>query len=202
MRIDPEHFEYLVIQRGEVSDARHDFEVWKKAYEASLKVIFKSIEPVLPATCARVVDIGSGLGGIDVFFAEHYSTPQQPVVCLIDGLEDPPKVNWHFKTFSHQGRALDFLKKNGVKFPCYFSPNNWPKKTRADLIVSFAAYCFHIPVGDYIQEVKESMHADTVVIFDVRRQRRDWLEELVRALGKPKVLAEGPKYVRCAFNVQ
>ncbi len=151
----------------------------------------------------RSIDIGSGLGGIDVLVADHYAAlGQQPIVCLVDGLDDPPRVDWHFKTFSNQARALDFQRKNGVKFPCYFSPENWPKKTKAQLIMSFAAYCFHIPVGDYIEEVKDSMEPDTVLVFDVRRTKRDWLETLVRAFGKPQVLAQTEKLVRCAFNVQ
>lgn len=202
MKIDPEHFEYLVIQRGEVSDARHDFDTWKKAYEKSLDAIFQSIAAVLPDTCGRIIDVGSGLGGIDVLLANHYGATQQPICCLVDGIDDPPVVEWHHKTFSNQGRALDFLKKNGVKYPCYFSPRNWPIGTKADLVVSFAAYCFHIPVSDYLKDIQVSIHDKTVLIFDVRRSRRDWLEELVRAFGKPKVVAQGEKFVRCAFNVK
>jgi hypothetical protein len=121
-------------------------------------------------------------------------------VCLIDGVDDPAKVDWHFKTFSNQDRALDFQKKNGVKHACYFSPQNWPENAKADLIMSFAAYCFHIPVGDYIEEVKASMHDKTVLILEVRKNRRDWLETLVRTFGKPKVLHQREKFVRCAFN--
>lgn len=206
MKIDPSHFEYLHIQRGEVSDAysgADPFKSWKKAYELSLSNIFDSIRPVLPDRCARVIDIGSGLGGIDVLLAHHYEkvTGQQPVVCLIDGVEDKPTVEWHFKTFSNQARALDFLKTNDVQYPCYFSPLHWPKKTHADLIVSFAAYCFHVPAGDYIDEIKQSSSDHTVKIFEVRKTRRDWLEMLVRAFGRPRVLHTTEKMVRCAFNV-
>lgn len=202
MIIDQEHFEYLVIQRGEVSDARHDFKVWKKAYEESLAAIYRSVLPALPPTCTRILDIGSGLGGIDVLLAAHYGRGgQQPICCLVDGVDDPPKVDWHFKTFSNQERALDFLKKNGVKFPCYFSPRNWPVSTKVDLVVSFAAYCFHIPVQDYLKDIRVSVKPGSVIILDVRRTRRDWLQELVQAFGKPKVLAEGEKFVRCAFHV-
>lgn len=207
MKIDQEHFEYLHIQRGEVSGAYSGddpFKNWKKAYELSLSRIFDSIRPVLPTACARVIDVGSGLGGIDVLLAEHYESTrgQQPVVCLVDGVDDEPKVDWHFKTFSNQERALDFLKKNGVKFGCYFSPQTWPTGHKADLIVSFAAYCFHIPVGDYIEEVKRSCHKQTVQIFEVRKTKREWLEVLVRAFGKPVVLAQTEKMVRCAFNAK
>lgn len=207
MKITQEHFEYLYIQRGEVSDAYSGpkaFELWKKEYEFSLRRIFDSIREVLPTACARAIDIGSGLGGIDVLIAKHYEQKcgQQPVMCLVDGVDDPPKVDWHFKTFSNQARALDFLKQNDVQFPCYFSPQNWPTGHKADLITSFAAYCFHIPAGDYIDQIKKSSHENTVVIIEVRKTRRDWLEVLVRAFGKPVVLAQTEKMVRCAFRVK
>lgn len=205
MKIDQAHFEYLRIQRGEVSDAysgADPFKNWKKAYELSLRNIFDSIVPVLPTACARVIDVGSGLGGIDVLIAEHYEKTrgQQPVVCLVDGVDDPPRVDWHFKTFSNQARALDFLKQNDVKFGCYFSPQTWPTGHKADLVVSFAAYCFHIPVQDYIEEMKRSSHKNTVIIIEVRKSRRDWLEVLVRAFGRPQVLHTTEKMVRCAFQ--
>lgn len=206
MKIEQQHFEYLYIQRGEVSDAYRDksFENWKKEYELSLGRIFDTMRQVLPTACARAIDVGSGLGGIDVLIAQHYQKTrgQQPVMCLVDGVEDEPKVDWHFKTFSNQKRALDFQKKNGVDFACYFSPYNWPTGHKADLIISFAAYCFHIPAGDYIEEVKRSAHDKTVIVFDVRKSRRDWLEVLVRAFGKPRVLAQSEKMVRCAFNAR
>lgn len=199
MIIEKKHFEYLVIQRGEVAHERDDFERWKAAYEASLEAIIQSIASVLPDRCEHIIDIGSGLGGIDILLAARYIP--QPVVTLIDGLNDPPRVDWSFKTFSNAEVALDYQKKNGTKYPCYFAPGEWPQHTKkADLIVSFVAYGFHFAPNDYIDDVKRSMHAKTVLVLDIRQTRKDWLEDLVRAFGIPKVLERGKKHVRLAFN--
>lgn len=200
MKIEARHFEYLVVQRGEVSDARHDFAVWQAAFVESIRAIYANIAPVLPATCARCIDIGSGLGAIDCLVAAHY-TPQ-PVMVLIDGKDDPPVVRWHNHTFSNMEVALDFQKKNGTKYACYFPPNEWPNPEvgKADLVISFAAYAFHILPSDYISEIKRSIHDKTVLIFDVRQTRKEWLKELVEAFGVPKVIHRGKKHVRCAFR--
>jgi hypothetical protein len=197
MIIEPNHFEYLVIQRGEVSEHRQNFKKWKDAYERSLMEIFSSIHPCLPAGARSVLDIGGGLGGIDLHLVGHYGAGFE--VCILDGMEDPPKVEWHHKTFNHAGVTTDFHVKNGNKkitvcFPKPFVPKKF------DLIVSFAAYCFHIIPSDYFDVVRESMHENTVLIFDVRRTKRDWVEMAVREWGKPIVLKQAEKYVRLAFR--
>jgi hypothetical protein len=196
MIIEPHHFEYLVIQHGSVSDARHDFAKWQAAYEASLAGIFAAIAPVLPAACSSVLDIGSGLGGIDVLVARHYS--HQPRVVLLDGIDDEPVVKNSFNTFSNARVALDFQNKNG---PHKVSVVHAVPDFKFDLIHSYFAYGFHIHPGNYLADVKRACHDKTVMIFDVRRQKREWLREFVEAFGAPKVLHTAEKYVRLAFNV-
>lgn len=196
MNIEKKHFEYLVIQRGEVSDYRHDFKQWKAAYERSLMEIFSSIHPVLPAECTSVLDIGGGLGGIDLHLLAHYGADTR--ICILDGLDCPPEVNWHDKPFNHAGVAKDFHAKNGNDALEVVFPAPDPKR-KFDLIVSFAAYCFHIMPYDYFEAVRNAMHEDTILIFDVRK-RDDWLQDIVKEWGKPIVLKRGEKFVRLAFR--
>ena len=196
MIVEPNHFEYLVIQHGCVSDHRHNFAKWKAAYEASLADIFSAIAPCLPAECSSVLDIGSGLGGIDVLVANHYS--RQPHVYLLDGLNDAPVVEQSFKTFSNSAVAMDFQQKNGVRsIGCTDSVPNF----KFDLVHSYFAYGFHIHPGNYLADLKKAVHDKTVLIFDVRSSKREWLREFVEAFGTPKVLHRAEKYVRLAFNV-
>lgn len=199
MIIEPEHFRYLVIQHGSVSDQRHDLKAWKQAYENSLMELFSTIHPVLPENCETVLDIGGGLGGIDLKLVQHYGGKLH--VSILDGLDCPADVQWHHKPFSNAKVAMDFHKKNGNEnVSCCWPAPSPPRKF--DLIVSFAAYCFHIPPADYIDVVKESRHESTVCIFDVRKERPQYLLELVKALGKPVVLKQAKKYVRLAFGCE
>lgn len=196
MNISPEHFRYLVIQRGEVSDQRHDFTVWKAAYEKSLLDIYSTIHPILPEHCKNVLDIGSGLGGIDLLLARRYRGLE---ITLLDGLDCPADVHSHHEPFSNARVAQDFHRKNGSDAVtcCFPAPDPTQK---FDLIISFAAYCFHILPCDYMDVMKRAMHEDTVVVLDVRRTRPDWLEQVVSAFGKPIVLKQEKKYVRLAFG--
>lgn len=194
MIIEPDHFRYLMIQRGEVSDHRHDFQAWKTAYEQSLLRIFMSIKRVLPEKCSSVLDVGSGLGGIDVLLARHYG---QLDVCLLDGIDCKAEVHKHREPFNNAAVAMDFQRKNGNhSVECCFPT---PPARTFDLIVSFAAWCFHIAPEVYIDAVKAAMHADTVLILDVRK-RSDWCEALTSAFGRPAFLEQGEKYLRLAFR--
>lgn len=194
MIIEPRHFEYLAVQRGEVSDQRHDFVAWKAAYQRSLLRILASIKPAIPDRCSSVLDVGSGLGGIDVLLAKHYGSLE---VCLLDGVACEPVVHRHAEPFSNREVAMDFQAKNGNQRVTYCWPT--PPARTFDLIVSFAAWCFHIEPKRYVDVVKTAMHTDTVVILDVRA-RADWHEELRTALGRPVILHQEHKYFRMAFN--
>jgi hypothetical protein len=197
MIIEPKHFEYLVIQRGEVSDHRHNFNEWKHAYEESLAEILGNVEGHLPDRCAHLLDIGGGMGGIDVLLHRRFGG--QTEVDILDGLADPPEVRSHARTFNNAAVALDFLKKNGVKDAHYVWPRP-PEGRRYDLIVSFAAYCFHIPPTTYFDVLTQMSKPGTVFIFDVRASNTLWLEQLVVLLGKPVVLERGKKHVRLKWT--
>ncbi len=195
MIIDKEHFDYLVIQHGKVSDHRDHFMKWKQEYEKSLTEIFESIKPVLPAKCESVLDIGSGLGGIDILTARHYSPP--PKITLLDGMDDPPMVRNSFQTFNNARVAINFHRKNNNEVQVV---RDVPRE-KFDLIYSFFAYGFHIPPEDYLESVVHAAHSTTVLVFDVRKSKKEWLRQFVLKWPlQPKVLFNAEKYVRLAFN--
>ena len=200
MIIDKKHFAYLVNQRGEVAHERGNFDRWKVAYEASIEAIYQNIAPVLPRDCGNLVDIGSGLGGIDIHLSAHYAT--RPHVCLLDGDGDSPEVNWSFEPHNSMSIAFDFLHKNGVTNVSSLGPGNLDKWRGEpfDLAVSFAAWGFHIHPGNYLGDLMKVIHDQTVVIIEVRRTKDEWLRLFVEALGVPKVIFKADKLVRLAFR--
>lgn len=198
MIIEPKHFEYLVIQHGNVAHEQKNFVKWKAAYEASLQTLYEQIKSSLPKTCCNLLDIGSGLGGIDILLRQHYGDSLE-TMWLLDGLNDPPEVKSSFKTFNNAKVTLDFQAKNGVTNARVITDTK-PVGV-VDLVVSFSAYGFHIHPGDYLQDIKEVIHKDTVILLDVRRTKRVWLELFVGEFGVPKVLHQAEKYVRLGFRV-
>jgi hypothetical protein len=200
MMIDQKHFAYLVNQHGRVAHARNDFEKWKIAYTGSLEAMYVNISPALPTRCNSILDIGSGLGGIQLYLWEHYQKEAQ--VTLLDGDENGPEVKWSYEPHNSMAVAFDFLHKNGLTRVGSIGPtalDKWDGEP-FDLVVSFAAWGFHFPPGNLIPDLKKCTHKSTVIITEVRRTKPDWLRELVLAFGSPKVLERAKKYVRVAFN--
>lgn len=198
--VDKAHFEYLLIQRGEVSDAYKGgkFSEWKAAYEASLQAIYDSIAPVLPDRCGALLDVGSGLGGIDVVLGRRYG---DVLVCTLDGVNDPPTVVSHAKPFSNKEVTIDFLKKNGIQRHKHYAPFTQKFDEKFDLVVSFASWAFHYPASDYAEQVKNALAPKAKVIVDVRRTKDYWLADMIHYFGRDMtVLDRGKKHVRVAWT--
>lgn len=200
MIIEQKHFAYLVTQHGRVAHERANFERWRAAYEASVQHIYEDIHPFLPRDCGSIADIGSGLGGIDIHLSAHYEV--RPFICLVDGDNGSPEVQWSFEPHNSMSVAFDFLHKNGVTNVSSLSPGSLDKWAGEpfDLVVSFAAYGFHIHPGNYLGDLMKVIHPETVVILEVRRTKDDWLRMFIEALGVPKVISKAEKYVRLAFR--
>lgn len=200
MIIEQKHYRYLVHQRGEGSSERDNFAQWQAAYERSLEAIFENIRPVLPRDCGSVLDIGSGLGGIDIHLSRHLGSSTH--FCLLDGDNNDPEVKWSFEPHNSMSIAFDFLHKNGVSNVSSVEPGRLDSREKGefDLVVSFAAYGFHIHPGNYLDDLKKVTHSGTVIILEVRRSKEDWLRAFMEAFGAPKVLERQQKYVRVAFR--
>ena len=197
MIVNPEHFRYLYVQRGEVSDAyKQGFEVWKRAYESSLQAIEESIASALPRSCTEILDVGGGMGGIGVLLSRRYPSAGYRI---LDGVSDSPEVRSHSSTFNNALVASDFLSANGVENFGFYEPcDGFDRKF--DLVVSFAAWCFHVPPARYLDRVSDALAPHATVILDVRKTRDEWIESLCERFGIPVVLAEGKKHVRLAWQ--
>lgn len=206
LHIDPEHFEYLRIQKGNLDKYAHDFADWKRRYQTDLQHAYEAIAPWLPQTCGELLDVGSGLGGMDVLIRRHYEARgQEPLVALLDGWDDPPKMRVHRETFNSMRQARNFQVKNGcfpLRFEAY-SPGVAKFPRAFDLVVSFGSWCFHYPPSEYLPRLLESgVHNGTVLILEVRRDRPAWWDELRRDLVPWELITEKPKWVRWAFRVK
>lgn len=175
-------YPYLIAQRGALDDMRADTHAWSEKYTDALNLEFDRLRPFLPADCDSILDVGAGMGGIDVLLSEYYE--YECDITLLDGIDDPPDMRRHRHTFSHFGVAKDFLAMNGV----------WPKRIHCldakalpgiaprffDLIVSFKSWCFHYPPRVYLDFIASGCIAErTLLMVDVRKVRSyHWLREL------------------------
>lgn len=171
MIVDDSHFAYLKLQRGAIADLAGDRAAWQAAYERSLRDDLNSMAHFLPEHCSSVLDVGSGLGGINAKLALRYGADLE--VNLLDGCSDPPVMKAHNQTFNDMLVAADFLQRNGVQ---HIVGGQRP----VDLIISLQAWCFHFAPALYLAFVKACCRQQTVLILDVRKDKPEWRRDLER----------------------
>lgn len=198
-------FEYLKIQKGSLDRFASNRKLWEKAYRSDLQATFDEIRPFLPPLCWGLLDIGSGLGGIDILLSRHYETiGKPPFVNLLDGEADPPKMNLHRETFNDMRVARDFLGANGIRGDRfgYFTPQALELPKPYDLVVSFGSWCFHYPPDTYLPLLMAGggLHSDSVVIADVRNEVLEYDRQLGRYLECVGIIRRARKFTRCAFK--
>lgn len=204
LAIPPDAIPYLVKQRGAISDMRADTMAWLDAYADTLQSELRSIDSYLPDDCQSILDVGGGMGGIDILLSEEFSF--QPDVTLLDGIGDPPEMTVHRRHFSNFQIACGFLCANGVPRPKIHSldPDNLPPRPPRyyDLVISFKSWCFHYPPGEYLDFIAAGCIAgETKIIVDVRREKRDeYLAALLEEWYLRATIYEGQKFQTLLFE--
>jgi hypothetical protein len=191
-------YPYLVLQQGRLDHLKQDPPAWMAAYGAKLQELFSAIEPHLPERCRAFVDVGGGMGGIDILLARHFPDAG---VGVLDGRADPPLVTRHAQTFNNLAITHRFLEANGVRASrLMMLPADDPGTPKAlDLIVSFGSWCFHYPPIAYLKWVKACCHAGTRLILEVRRGHYDWQAELAQAFDPIATCGESEKFIRVVY---
>lgn len=199
MIVEPQHFAWLKLQRGGISELAHDFDAWKQAYESTLEADFQSILPVLPAAAHTMLDVGGGMSGISAKVNAHYDGRLR--VAVLDGKNCQPEVKKHRQPYNNATMTCQFLAKNGVRDVRFFEPGDAPKEL-FNIVISTQAWGFHIAPEEYLSRVEDCVLRGSVVILDVRKHHNDWLEELDDVFGEHQILVEREKWRRCAWTVR
>lgn len=205
--IPPEAYPYAVAQSGALDQFRDRPGAFREEFDRLQRQRFESILDYLPAKpIPRVLDVGGGLGGIDVLISRHYGGLAQ--IWLLDGVGFPPVVESHDRPFNDMEVSRAFLKANGVDLAGFWTPKAAMTKPEAhyrtsmgfDLVVSFAAWGFHIAPGIYAETIHAITRPEAAIIADVRRDRRAWRDEFERWFRFVGVCQEGTKYERCVYE--
>ena len=179
-------------------------------YNALMKKEFDTIEPHLPPRIRNVLDIGGGLGGVDVFL--NRSQPEGPAFHLLDRNRVDPVMRYGYRdtteAYNSFAVAQAYLTTAGIA-PEQISFYDADVKeeleqlmaldVRFDLILSLKSWCFHYPVETYLALVRKLLARDGVLIVDVRRDRA--LEEKFKpGLQVSAVVAEDPQSRRLCIR--
>ena len=203
MIISDEAFEYLRVQQGALDAMSNNRDTWERAYEAGLQATVQSFASFIPDPCERILDVGSGLGGINILL--HRITKAE--VWLLDGLADGPEMKRNYLTHNSMTVARKFLEDNGVNFGGCFAPDLTEKSARGrvkpplfELVVSLSAWCFHFPPITYLHFVADRLRRGGRLVVDVRADRADYDRELADELRLVAVALTGRKFERRVYE--
>lgn len=162
--------------------------------------LFKTYEgfaQFLPTKKApSVLDIGAGMGGIDVFISRHYEGKAKLMLLDKNGKSEHINAGFHNSAadFSHYcdfAAATDLLVANGVKhFEFYDAKNGFNFDKKFDVVISLLSWGFHYPIDTYAPKLAKG----AVIIADVRKGTNG--EELLAAYGDVVVIHDAQKYRR------
>ena len=142
---------------------------------------FHVIKPRIPAECDRVLDIGCGIGLLDLLIYRS-AEGKKPKLFLFDKSVDPAVFatagiaptgfNEHYVFTASLEQSAKFLRLNGVAdddiMLCEVGAWNIRDGGLFDLIFSRKSWGFHYSLAEYLTEVAESLSKHGVVITDVR----------------------------------
>jgi len=177
----------------------------KRCYSTDMAQEYARIKEHLPSRAFRILDIGCGVAGIDVFLNRHYET-SHPEFFLIDRSETAARVYYDFKQsgafYNSLDVAVDLMSSNGVPLERIHVQEAdqgrvmFPAPSY-DLIISLISWGFHYPVSAYLDAVRERLSRDGVLILDIRRDSGG-VEAIEEAFGDVREIFGAEKYVRLA----
>jgi SAM-dependent methyltransferase len=150
----------------------------KEKFALKLLEEYQIMKPYLPTQASRIVDIGSGIAGIDVFLYHHYrhSIPKLDLF-LLDQTETNKNIYYGFHQQASYYNSLEVAKlmlmsnKVNEENIHLISVNSYYEIecSSADLIISLISWGYHYPVSTYLEQVYQWLKPGGRLILDVRK---------------------------------
>lgn len=178
----------------------------KAMYLTVMESEYLSIKESLPDNCSRVLDIGCGVAGIDLFLNQHYLNSELEFFLLDKNrIEDNVYYDYEAKGafYNSLGIAREILVNNGMdKNKVHLieatTNNSIEIDEGIDLVLSLVSWGFHYPVSIYLDKVYDLLNEEGTLILDIRKNT-DGLELLTQRFGGYRVILETSIYFRvCA----
>ncbi len=193
--------ETLLLQRTEYQRSPNMSAV-SEAFYADLAAEFAELAPHLPNDAATIVDIGGGLGGIDIFLLDRYRASNSHLYLLDrDAISDEVKYFFEAEPSAYNRFAATrrFLNDNGISDARFtlvdMDRDPFPAALRADLVISLLAWGYHFPVQTYLDAVLDILPSGGCLVVDLRKGT-DGIATLMKAFSDVVLIRETFRQVR------
>jgi SAM-dependent methyltransferase len=154
---------WLKLQRSGYTDPVHQF-------NEDMDWEFRIIRKHLPVKCNSILDIGCGIGGIDVLLSKHY---HDPALFLLDRARPSAKPIYGFDRgesfYNDFGSTVDLMVVNNIfNYQLIDIENGFPEMEKVDMVISLLSWGYHYPVEKYIKEVDNILQEGGIIIMDIR----------------------------------
>jgi len=172
--LNNEYINLIKLQRPYIEGNTNEeiFNCYMKDVEQDYNDIYKFLDQT-----QRLVDLGSGMGGIDLVIKQHHPHID---IALLDGEEVEPGEHYGYKEnlkfYSNNTVAKKFFIDNKLTVKFYTANDNLV--LACDTLISLNSWGFHYPINRYLKFVKNNQ--PKIIILDIRfgRQNLQDLEDL------------------------
>ena len=178
-----------------------------KRLNKEFDIEFNQIINFLPKDVNYILDIGSGLGIIDIYLNNHFNNI--PKFTLIDKTRLEKKVSYGFDSqgqfYNNFDLTLDFLKDNGIdreRINLIDVDSKEAVDKNFDIVISLLSMGYHYPINQYLDILTKHTHKNTIFIFDIADEYNNFdliskMFESVRVIYKSQEIRHNYTRICC-----
>ena len=139
---------------------------------------FKTFKNYLPNSPENIMDIGCGLGIINIYLNEFFE--KKPVFFLLDKNRVDRKIKYGFssnyESYNDLNETKNILLNNNIDTNCinlFDVEKQFLITKKMDLVISLKSMGYHYPINTYIELLRNCCTKNTVFIFDIGDNQYD-----------------------------
>jgi len=180
---------------------RTGYKKQKNQFIENINKEFKLMLQYLPEQCKSILDIGCGIGGIDILLSKSYGSPK---LLLMDKSEISKKLHYGYHkegaSYNSFKATKDLMKANHIENYNIIdvSSGKLPVYENIDLVISLLSCGYHYPIYEYLGYIETVLSEEGTIIIDCR-QKTDGIAVLGQYFKDIKIISSYNKSDRvCA----
>ena len=177
-----------------------------KSYFEQLQDDYNDIDNLLPVNAQSILDIGCGLGGVNLFISKKYR--HNIKIMLLDKTKIDNSIVYNYREnasfYNSLPLAKDFLVQYGVPtsnitYKECKPDNTIPYSNKFDIVISLLSWGFHYPLNIYLDQVGKLLNNSGILIIDIREDS-DGIRQVINYFKSTPILLKQTKtYQRIAI---